>query len=89
MSKTVAILLTLLAVVLCACPGLITLFSFFYSLTVSTPTQSMIDAGIIPPTGAWFDWAVRIALLLITLVGILIPIIVGLVTLRRKKTQSI
>jgi hypothetical protein len=49
----------------------------------------MIDAGIIPPTGAWFDWAVRIALLLITLVGILIPIIVGLVTLRRKKTQSI
>ena len=85
MNKTLAIILTLVLVILCACPGLASLFSFFYSLIVSTPTQSMIDAGVIPPTGAWFDWAIRIILLLITLVGVLIPIIFGLVTLRRKK----
>jgi hypothetical protein len=85
MNKTLAVVLTLLTVVLCACPGLVTLFSFFYSLFVSTPTQSMIDAGVVPPSGAWFDWAVRLALLLITVVGILVPVVIGLITLRKKK----
>ena len=84
MNRTTAIILTLVTIFFCACPGLVSLFSFFYSFGTS-PTQSMIDGGVIPPTGAWFDWAVRIALFLIALVGILIPIIVGLVTLRRKK----
>jgi hypothetical protein len=86
MNKTVAIILTLVSVLLCGCPGIVMFFSLIYSFFVS-PDQAFNAVGVVPPSGdlAPYIWGSRVLMLVITLVLVLIPIVVGLLTLRRKK----
>jgi len=86
MNKTVAIILTLVSILLCGCPGILMFFSFIYTFFV-TPDQAFIAAGVTPPSGdlTLYIWGSRLIMLVVTVALILIPIIVGLVTLRRKR----
>ena len=89
MNKTVAIILTVVSVILCGCPGIVMFFSLIYSFFVS-PDQAFNAVGVIPPSGdlSLYIWGSRILMLVVTVVLVLIPIVVGLLTLRRRK-QSV
>lgn len=93
MNRTTAIILTLAAILLCGCPGLMSCVVSVYAFTL-TP-QNMIqlmqangfDVTTIgsPDTALWFG---RLAWGVIALILIAIPVIVGLITLRKKKTPT-
>jgi hypothetical protein len=90
MNKTVAIVLTVVTIFLCGCPGLLMLVSFIYSFFTS-PEAALDSLGVVSPGGdlALYMWGARILIFIATLVLILIPIIVGKLTLGKKKNHSI
>ena len=90
MNKTVAILLTLVSVLLCGCPGLYLLFSVVLSF-FETPEQIFSSVGMTPPANNinTYLWGGRIIDLVATIILLVIPIVVGLVTLRRGKKQTV
>ena len=90
MKRTTAIILTLASILLCGCPGLAACAISVYALTL-TPQTLLIalqnygfDANSVgnPEVGLW---AARLVWGVVALVLILIPIVVGLVTLRKPK----
>jgi len=89
MYKTVAIILTLVSVLLCGCPGIFLFFSLIYSFFITTD-QAFVAAGVTPPSGdlTMYMWGGRLVMLVFTVVLVLIPIVVGILTLRKKK-QSV
>jgi hypothetical protein len=90
MNRTTAIILTLVSVLLCGCPGLFTVFTLIYSFFVS-PEQAYSSLGITAPSGDLtpYMWVARLLFLLIALVLVLIPVVVGVLTLRKRKQPSI
>ncbi len=84
-NRTTAIILTVVSVLLCGCPGIafciagvMTLFGMMpYSTTVNGYTNN----GIIP---SWYGFVG----LCLSIILVAIPIVVGVLTLRKKKTGT-
>jgi hypothetical protein len=93
MNRTTAIILTLTAILLCGCPGLISCAVSVYALTITPQalTELMQANGVDLTSVGGADvgiWIGRLVWGVIALVLIAIPVVVGLVTLRRKKTPT-
>jgi len=90
MNRTTAIILTLVSILLCGCPGLFTFFTLIYSFFV-TPEQAYSALGITAPGGdlSPYMWVARLLILIFAVVLVLVPIVVGVVTLRKRKQPSI
>jgi hypothetical protein len=86
MNKTVAIVLTLVSILLCGCPGIVVFISIIYSFFI-TPLDAINATGMTAPSGdlTLYMWGGRLLMLVVTIVLVLIPVVVGVVTLRRKK----
>lgn len=81
--RTTGIILTVVAVVLCGCPGLISLFAGALFALVSFIPGAEIDVfGRSDPQSALIAGVVGVCLGLIL---ILIPVVVGYLTLKRRK----
>ncbi len=86
MKRETAIILTVVAALLCGCPGLITLCSGSFFALISMVPNAQIDVfGSNDPQSALI---LGVGMACLGLLGILIPIVVGFATLRRKGTES-
>jgi ABC-type branched-subunit amino acid transport system permease subunit len=86
MKRQTAIILTVVAALLCGCPGVIMLCSgSFFALASMTPGAQIDIFGSNSPQSALIFGA---GLGCIGLLGLLIPIVVGFVTLRRKDEST-
>lgn len=84
-SKTGAIIGTLVAVVLCGCPGLfVCLFGVLTAFGLGTGN---LDLGGYTSSGALPGWSGYV-MMCIALIMILIPVVIGLMTLRDKKPKK-
>jgi len=85
-SKTGAIIGTIVAVLLCACPGLcILLIGIMTAIGGSDYSSQFVDIMGFGPLPGWFGYVFMcMALFLIA-----IPIVVGLLTLRDKKPKEV
>jgi len=94
MNRTTAMILTIVSILLCGCPGLAACAMSAYAMTIDQQTliQGMQANGFdftnVANTPAYL-WAAKIIWVIIALVLIAIPIIVGLVTLRRSKKAAV
>ena len=80
--RTTGILVTVLAVILCGCPGLVALFTGVLFTVISPVPGAEIDIfGSNDPSAALTTGIVTICL---GLIGIAIPIIAGVLLLRRR-----
>lgn len=84
-SKTGAIIGTLAAVLLCGCPGLF--LCLFGALTALGLGTGNLDLGGYSSSGALPGW-VGFVLICVSLILILIPVVVGITTLREKKPKT-
>lgn len=85
-NKTPAIIATVVAVLLCGCPGLFLLCIGPLMAIISQVPGAEIDIfGSQDPTSAL---TIGIALLCVGLIFVAIPVVVGLVTLRKKPVPS-
>ncbi len=86
MKRQTAIILTVVVALLCGCPGLITLCSGSFFALISMVPDAQIDVfGSNDPRSALI---LGVGMACLGLLGILIPIIVGFATLRRKETEN-
>jgi hypothetical protein len=85
-SKTKGIVATVAAVLLCGCPGLFMCIFGAVSAVGIMPYTSSVNgtttSGTVPPT-------VGFVLLCLSLIFIAIPIVVGIMTLRKKPEASV
>ena len=72
-NKNTGMIATIAAVVLCGCPGL---FMCLFGAITATGNGSFNDASLSPSVG--------IALVCVALIFVLIPVVVGFITLRKK-----
>ena len=72
-NKNTGMIATIAAVVLCGCPGL---FMCLFGAITATGNGSFNDATLSPSVG--------IALVCVALIFVLIPVVVGFITLRKK-----
>lgn len=80
--RTTGIIITLVAVLLCGCPGLIAIFGGGLTAIISQIPGAEIDMfGSNDPSSALTAGLVSVCA---GLIGIVIPIVVGIVLLRRK-----
>ena len=83
--RTTGIIATVVAVLLCGCPGLIVLcFGATFALTGSTPGASTDVFGSNDPEAAL---AAGFVALCLGLIMVAIPVVVGFLTLREKKSE--
>jgi hypothetical protein len=90
MNRTTAVILTIASILLCGCPGLAACAVSVYAMTLTPQSLAnlFLTNGIDPSTLGDPNvglWGARIVWAVIALVLIAIPIIIGLVTLRRAK----
>jgi hypothetical protein len=84
-SKTGAIVGTVIAVLLCGCPGLLALCWGALSAIISFIPNANIDIGGSGDPNKAFGWG--IASLCGGLIFIAIPVVIGILTLRKKKSK--
>jgi TRAP-type C4-dicarboxylate transport system permease small subunit len=84
-SKTGAVIGTIVAVLLCGCPGLcLCLFGLLFAIgggTYNSTFGNYVDSGTMP---SWTGYVFMCA----SIILIIIPIVVGFVTLRNKKPKE-
>ena len=84
-SKTGAIIGTIAAIVLCGCPGLF--LCLFGVITAAGFGTGNLDLGGYSSSGALPGW-LGFVLICVSLILILIPVVVGITTLRDKKPKT-
>ncbi|MEJ5239612.1 MAG: hypothetical protein WHS87_00225 [Anaerolineales bacterium] len=86
MDRKTATILTAVTAVICGCPGLASLcFGSFFALAGATPGAEIDVFGSSDPSSAL---ALGLGMACFGVLGVLVPIIVGFVTLRKKKAES-
>ena len=80
-NRNTGLIATIAAVILCGCPGLLLCIFGAVAATGNLPYNTEVNGvtstGIVPPTAGF-------AMLCAALIFILIPVVVGVVTLRKK-----
>ena len=84
--KNTAIIATVIAAVLCGCPGLLSLcFGLFFSVASQIPGADINVFGSSDPTTAL---STGIGMLCVGIIFVVIPIVIGIILLRRKPAAA-
>ena len=85
-NRTTAIILTVVAVLLCGCPGICAcLYGGLTAVGLGTYSYDFGDYGVNEQTPIW----VGIVALCAGLLLMVIPVVVGVLTLRQKQVESV
>ncbi len=87
MNRQTATILTAVTAVICGCPGLASLcFGSFFAIAGTTPGAEIDVFGSSDPRSAMM---LGIAIACLGLLGVLVPIVIGFTTLRKKAEASV